>query len=470
MPAVAYLRKSRVDGTRPGDVSHATQLAAVQALATTHGDTLAESDIIVDWGKSGREGKTHLRRGYADLIARIEAGNISTLYSYSLSRLARSTTELLRLAQLCADKGVPIHLFHDGTIDGSTANGKMQLTFLGAVATNQADVSAEHSIDGIAARRARGDHIGKLAYGLVPGDDLAAVMTAYRTEGNFLRAARKLNAAGILTRYGKLWNSNSVAFIVRKHDPYIARPVGRGRASTGPHRLSGLLHDEQGHILTTTTTRSGAISYICGTARNDTSHPRPYIVAESKLLPWVADELSLIKPRQHAADLSLDGPDYDDTNDNGESETELEEERERIAISFIRKEISPSTRDTLQLELAGRLERIRASAAVERYLTITSPDEPGWEPTWAGDGTLDVSMVWRWGESPIEANKMIRSVLHSVTLGDDLLPVSALWINPDLRGSGTSPIARVEGRHQRRLKPMTLNRNPGRNPTATVRS
>jgi DNA invertase Pin-like site-specific DNA recombinase len=113
----AYLRRSHAGpSNHNGRVSFDAQRAAVIELAARRGD--AEPELIVDWGLSGAAasgtfggtGRGGRRRAYLDLRAAIEADAVSALYAYSLSRLARSTRELLDLAETCVAHGVPIRL------------------------------------------------------------------------------------------------------------------------------------------------------------------------------------------------------------------------------------------------------------------------------------------------------------------------------------------------------------------------
>src|SRR5436305_698865 len=98
MRAYAYLRKSSVrDPAR--EVSHEVQEAAVRQMAARCGDD--EGLVILsDWDKSGRLGADK-RPGYRALLDAIEDGRATAVYSYRLSRLARSIQESSRLIADC---------------------------------------------------------------------------------------------------------------------------------------------------------------------------------------------------------------------------------------------------------------------------------------------------------------------------------------------------------------------------------
>ena len=212
---VAYLRRSSVNPRRPGAISHEAQLTAVRELAGADAERLR---VLEDWGRSGRAERLHLRGEYHQLRDMIAAGDVSVLYSYSLSRLARSTRELLDLAEACRDVGVPIRLVKEGAIDAATATGRLTLTLLAAVAAWEAELAQERASESAAIRRARGDRLGAPGYGALPGEDMGAVVDAYDEAGSYLGAARLLAARGVPTRRG-LWHPYTVSEIVRRERP-----------------------------------------------------------------------------------------------------------------------------------------------------------------------------------------------------------------------------------------------------------
>src|SRR3954449_8490660 len=123
MTAYAYMRKSSVRDFAK-DVAPETQEREVRGLAARHGDRDDALVMLADWDVSGRGQFTKKRVGYLRLVNEIESGHCSAVYSYSLSRLARSAAELAKLFDLCKARGVPIRLVAD-VVDTSTASGRM---------------------------------------------------------------------------------------------------------------------------------------------------------------------------------------------------------------------------------------------------------------------------------------------------------------------------------------------------------
>ena len=75
-------------------------------------------------------------------------------------RLARSTTELLRIVDDLAQRGVRVRLL-SMNIDTSTATGKLLLTLMGAVASFEREIMLERQRAGIAKAKADGKFKGR---------------------------------------------------------------------------------------------------------------------------------------------------------------------------------------------------------------------------------------------------------------------------------------------------------------------
>lgn len=178
-----YLRKSSVrDPAR--DTSPETQEREVRALADRRGDVIADADMLADWDVSGRAQYTAKRTEYLRLVGAVQSGECSAVYSYSLSRLGRSTAELARLFDLCALRKVPVRLVVD-SVDTSTASGRLLANVLASVAQFEAEVASERILASFATRRARAIKEGldpveavrsSPRYGEKDGEDTEAVL------------------------------------------------------------------------------------------------------------------------------------------------------------------------------------------------------------------------------------------------------------------------------------------------------
>lgn len=101
---------------------------------------------------SGR--KREGREALSDLLGRgIRRGD--TVVCTRLDRLARSTRDLLQIAEALENKGVNLRVLEQ-PIDTSTAAGKLFFTILGAFGEFEADIRKERQREGIDAALAKG--------------------------------------------------------------------------------------------------------------------------------------------------------------------------------------------------------------------------------------------------------------------------------------------------------------------------
>lgn len=382
MPPFAYMRKSVVRQDDPGNSAEA-QEAAVRALAARHED--GELVLLSDWDKSGRLGREK-RPGYDALWRAIEAGTCSALYSVSMSRLARSTSELTRLFETCAAKGIPIRLEKD-VIDTSTASGRMVAGILASVAAFEADVAGERLRSALAAKAARGERIGTAwFYGDRPGEDPAAVLAAFREAGSFAGAAGLLNARGIPARTSRWgWRPSSVAVVVRRLDPSapMPRPAQRVAAGGGAgFLLSRLLACPYcGTFLTGgRDRRRGTTHYTC-----HMSQARPHTrtsISEHIILPAIQAEVARLRTPERVRTRAGDE----------KKRTELEARRLRVI-------------DMYEAGIIERAERDRRLTAVTDALAALQERAVA----------LDVPAVdWTW--PPRELNAALRALFRSISL------------------------------------------------------
>lgn len=408
---VAYLRRSRVDAARPGVVSYEQQLQAVKKLAADNGDDPEKMLILEDWGKSGRAEKQRARGAFARLEAMIDGGEVTAVYSYSISRLARSIEVLSRLARLCEQRSVPIRCAYGHSPDISSATGRLITSILAAVEQWQAEWNAERMAEATAVRRTRGDYIGPAPYGfrvvggkLVPRpeEDPSVVVEAYREAGSAHGAARLLTSRGVPTRTGRPWSASSLHQIIERNAPDDV-VVGRtpGRRPTVTARFAGLLRCPCGATMTARHFASGRFTYECRRNYDDPSHPTKQVtIAESKILPWAIAEAARLRVPERV----LVAAETDRTRS-----VDLEARRRRIIDNYEDGLIDRSQRDAKLLAIANALERL---SAVEGVVSVP---------------TLD----WTW--PPPQINSILRALWQSVDLDQELRPVAANWAVPEWR-------------------------------------
>ena len=415
---VAYLRRSRVQSTKPGTVSHETQLAAVRKVV----DNDPRLVTLEDWGVSGQGRSTKKRTGYAELRRIIEAGECSQLVSYNMSRLARSVSELLSLMELCETHGVPVRTV-DREIDTTTATGRMMTTILAAIDQMHAEVAREASIAGQAIARADGKVPGRPAYGTRPGQDPAAVVAAFTEAGSLNGAARLLNERKVPTwQPGGSWGTRTVKAILNRHAPgTIPAGARQGRRSFAPHALSGLLTCPCGETMTSNPRPSGLV-WFCTAARTKPEHPRPYIVSDRKLWPSIKAEAARLVPLDPKTGRPLYQTGLDqDAPDNAARRADLHAQRVDILDSKQRRLYSSDP-------TANTAEALRRISAVDDQLAALDAQEAG--------AVLFPEPI-SWTAPAAETNVELRSLFYSITLGPDLLPLpypeGFAWTVPEWR-------------------------------------
>lgn len=415
MTAYAYLRKSSVHDPKR-EVSYEVQEAAVRALADHHGDNHGTLTILSDWDKSGRLGPDK-RPGYRALLDAIESGRATAIYSYSLSRLARSVQELSRLIADCDARGIPVRLDRDH-VDTSTASGKLLTNVLSAVAQFESDVASERVRGANAAKLAKGQSLRTVRNygeqrvaddGEIRGasEDVAAVLTAYHDAGSYSGAAKLLNERGVKPRNSSRgWWPSSVAVVVGRLE---GRPRHRAkgvRAGGSDFILARLLICPTCQtMLTGTRDRGGRrVRYSC---RLGTSLPHPRIsVSEHLILPAVKAEVDRLR---------LPGDLVQMASANDERRATLSARLERAHELYVEGAWS---RERHAAEVATITAELEALADTEEIVAVPPIEPEEWD-TW----------------SARDLNAFLRALLSSIPLDPETFqPVApAVWRNPALR-------------------------------------
>lgn len=110
---------------------------------------------IEKWYIEKISGKNTDRPKLQEMISELQSGD--TVYIHDFSRLARSTSDLLKLVEELNDKG--IHLVSNKeNIDTSTPTGKLMLTMIGAINEFERTNMLERQKEGIAIAKREGKY------------------------------------------------------------------------------------------------------------------------------------------------------------------------------------------------------------------------------------------------------------------------------------------------------------------------
>jgi hypothetical protein len=142
-----------------------------------------------------------------------------------------------------------------------------------------------------------------------------------------------------------------------------------------------------------------AVRYVCERGRSDPGHPRPFMVSERRILPWVeAEAARLVTPeRVQLAETAA------------AERADLEAQRTRLLDMY---QLGAIAREEWQTRLAA------VDAAVGRL------DE--------GERILDVPAIdWTW--PPEQLNAVLRALWSEIRLDEQMAPVEAVWRVPEWR-------------------------------------
>ena len=215
--AIGYIRVSTQKQADEG-VSLDAQRAKIEAwcLANDYDLTNVFCDEGISGTKSDRDGV---------LAAMAEAGKGTALVVYSLSRLTRSTTDLITFAEQVEKQGADLISLSE-KIDTTTAAGKMVFRMMGVLNEFERDQVSERTKAALAHKKANNQVYNHTPYGYsrngenLQKDDAEAAVAAQAVKlyqsGQTMRAiARHLNDLGIPTKLGKLWQPMQVSRLIK---------------------------------------------------------------------------------------------------------------------------------------------------------------------------------------------------------------------------------------------------------------
>lgn len=134
----------------------------------------------------------------AKLLDRMTEGD--TVVIESLSRLGRSTKDLIELTELLQSKGVHLVSLKE-SIDTSTSTGKLLFTLMSAIAQFERDVIADRTREGLRAARSRGRCGGRPK---VDADAVKKAVKLYKTNQYSIKEIEELTGVKKSTLYRHL--------------------------------------------------------------------------------------------------------------------------------------------------------------------------------------------------------------------------------------------------------------------------
>ena len=218
--AIGYIRVSTEKQVNEG-MSLEAQQERIEQWCEANGYELAQ--VFVDAGISGKN--MSKRPGVQQAMAAMKKG--MALVSYSMSRLARSTVDAIKISEEIAKKKGDLVLIADN-IDTTTATGRAMFKIMAVMAELERELISERTVSGLQyMKRHNLNYTNKTPYGFEAVDgkliqvaqeaEVVAEIQASRTAGNTLQSiADSLNGRGIPTKTGKSWAPATIHLLLKR--------------------------------------------------------------------------------------------------------------------------------------------------------------------------------------------------------------------------------------------------------------
>jgi site-specific DNA recombinase len=217
--AIAYIRVSTHEQATEG-VSLEAQQTRITEWCNTNGYELAE--ICIDAGISGSrmDNRPELQRA----LSSIKKGN--ALVIYSLSRLGRSTKDILNISdQLQNQKADLVSLSEQ--FDTTTAAGKLMFGMLALLAEFERGLVSERTKMALTQKKANREVYSPIPFGYreIEGrlievkqeTSIVAGILRQREAGvSYGAIAKQLNSKGVPSKQGRQWHASTVHYLVKR--------------------------------------------------------------------------------------------------------------------------------------------------------------------------------------------------------------------------------------------------------------
>jgi len=218
--AIGYIRVSSAQQAQEG-VSLEAQQAKIEQWCFANGYELVS--VFKDEGISGKRMDT--RQGLQDALATIKKGNAFVFYS--MSRVARSTKDMLSIGDLITKKRADmVSVIED--FDTTSASGKLMFQMLAVLAEFERNLVGERTATVLQNKKAnRQVYTNQTPYGFKAVNGrleqvkqevkVVAEIQQARAKGQTLQAiADNLNSRGIPTKTNKQWQPATIHLLLQR--------------------------------------------------------------------------------------------------------------------------------------------------------------------------------------------------------------------------------------------------------------
>jgi DNA invertase Pin-like site-specific DNA recombinase len=413
----AYLRKSKDAATK---AEHLERLLETVHRHGHNGDTV----VYDDWARSGDQRKLASRRAWRDMCEAIGRGEHDVVFMNDLDRGGRSLEEWLRFIRVAQDHQVRVIA---GDTDYSAPENKDRLIFEAWLAERELDAAKRRAAETIRMRRRRGDVMGQPPYGyrfardadarvvLVedPKRPIQPILDAVRdAQGNTADAVRLLNDRGVPSRYGKAWSATTLRAALRRLGAMPPVTKRARRTSTGalrqPSPLSKLLRCHCGQTMTPVDSRRGLYCYV-GAREGRGRHGR-YVASMKRAYEFLRAETEGRRETKSSRTFT------NDPKGGAERRVALEEELRRLGRAYRAGAVEDEEFDAESARLRASLDEAAEELQADEELVSITVRTTGRIVDWS---LLDTD--------PAALGDQLRRAFREVRLGQDMLPVEAVW-------------------------------------------
>lgn len=217
--AIGYIRVS-TQGQADEGVSLSAQRAKIEAWCA-----LNDAELVAVFEDAGISGAT--MNGRDGLHAALKATTKGmALVAYSISRLARSTKDMLSIAEALDKKGADLVSLTE-KIDTTTAAGRMVFKMLAVLADFERDQIGERTKMALAHKKANGEVYAPVPFGYEAIEGrlvtvkkeakvLAEILAMREAGASFAAIAEAMNERGIEGKRGGRWFASTVRYMVNR--------------------------------------------------------------------------------------------------------------------------------------------------------------------------------------------------------------------------------------------------------------
>lgn len=217
--AIGYIRVS-TQGQADEGVSLAAQRAKIEAWCS-----LNDAELVAVFEDAGISGAS--MNGREGLHAALKATTKGmALVTYSISRLARSTRDMLEIAERLDAKGADLVSMTE-KIDTTTAAGRMVFKMLAVLADFERDQIGERTKLALAHKKAVGEVYAATPYGFDAIEGrlvevkreakvVAEILKQRNAGASLADIAESLNAQGIEGKRGGRWYASTVRYLIQR--------------------------------------------------------------------------------------------------------------------------------------------------------------------------------------------------------------------------------------------------------------